>query len=149
MLRRLWLFFFIAGAAALMAPPDLAAQSASSFRADGYIAPHGRSAVTVALQDASRDRSKGALWGGAIGLVGGGILGGISVESESNGVADGGLVEASATGEAVILGALAGAGIGALLGATVFAPAGPRAASAFRVTPLVGLRQTGVIVRLR
>jgi hypothetical protein len=62
---------------------------------------------------------------------------------------DSGLVDAAATGQAVILGAVFGAGIGALLGATVFAPDRPGAASAFSVAPAVGFHGAGIVVRLR
>lgn len=79
-------------------------------------------------QEVRRDRRKGALWGGGIGLVAGGLLGGLTVESDDGD----GLVESAATGEAVVLGALVGAGLGALLGATVFAPSRPMPSGAER-----------------
>lgn len=75
---------------------------------------------------ASPDRTRGALWGGGIGLVAGGLLGGLTVESDEGGDFGGSLVEGAATGEAVVLGALTGAVIGALLGATLFAPSKAR-----------------------
>ncbi len=80
-------------------------------------------------QHVGRDRTRGALWGGGIGLVAGGLLSGLSVGSDDENDGFGGsLVGSAATGEAVILGAVLGAGIGALLGATVFAPSRPSAA---------------------
>jgi len=70
-----------------------------------------------------RDRLRGALWGGGIGLVAGSLLGGLTVGSADGDDGFGGsLAEASATGEAVVLGALVGAVIGAVLGSTAFAP---------------------------
>lgn len=80
-------------------------------------------------RETGRNRTKGALWGGGIGLVAGGILGGLSVQSD-NDAPGASLVESAATGPAVVLGALFGAGIGALLGATVFAPSRPPASGA-------------------
>jgi hypothetical protein len=66
----------------------------------------------------------------------------------------GSLVEASATGEAVVMGALAGAVLGALLGATVVAPAhrldgGTRADSGVSATPITSSAGFGVALRVR
>jgi len=74
-------------------------------------------------QQVGRNRTRGALWGGGIGLVAGGLWGGLTVGSGTEGGFGGSLTESAATGEAVLLGALVGAGMGALLGATIFAPA--------------------------
>ncbi|MDH3208583.1 MAG: hypothetical protein OEO79_18430 [Gemmatimonadota bacterium] len=86
-----------------------------------YFSPgEGVQQSTVELR---RDRVRGALWGGGIGLFAGGILGGLTVGSvEGDDGFGGSLVEASATGEAVVLGALVGAVIGVVLGSTAFAP---------------------------
>lgn len=74
-------------------------------------------------QTGGRRRARGALIGGGIGLVAGGILGGLTVTSDDGGDGFGGsLAEGAATAEAVMLGAVVGAGLGAILGATVFAP---------------------------
>lgn len=77
----------------------------------------------AAPQQVGHNRTRGALWGGGIGLVAGGLLGGLTVGSDDEGDFGGSLTESAATGEAVLLGAVVGAGIGALLGATIFAPA--------------------------
>ena len=56
-----------------------------------------------------------------------------------------GLVSSAATGEAVILGALFGAGLGALLGATVFAPTRTVASGRpYRVAASVSSRGAGL-----
>ena len=56
-----------------------------------------------------------------------------------------GLVSSAATGEAVILGALFGAGVGALLGATVFAPTRTVASGRpYRVAASVSSRGAGL-----
>lgn len=102
---------------------------------------------------ARRNRSRGALWGGGIGLVAGGVLGGLFVSSdEDDGFGDS-LVEGAATGEAVLLGALVGGALGAVLGATVFAPSHAGAvdadsASGFSVWPIASLRTLGFSVRI-
>jgi hypothetical protein len=102
-----------------------------------------------------RDRLRGALWGGGIGLVAGGLLGGLTVESSNGDDGFGGsLVESSATGEAVILGALVGAAIGAVLGSTVFAPAHRedgevRIGSGFSASPLTSRGAVGLMVGFR
>lgn len=70
-------------------------------------------------------RARGALIGGGIGLVAGGLLGGLTVEGDGDDGFGGGLAESAATAEAVVLGAVFGAAIGAVLGATVFAPDRP------------------------
>lgn len=98
-------------------------------------------------------RGRGALWGGGIGLVAGGLLGALSVSSdESDGDFGGSLVESSATGEAVVLGALVGAGIGAVLGATVFAPS-PSAVESnagltLSIVPVAAMDRFGTVVRI-
>jgi len=68
------------------------------------------------------DRSRGALWGGGIGFVTGGLLGGLTATSGDEDDFGSSLTESAVTGEAVLLGAVVGAGIGALLGATLLAP---------------------------
>lgn len=100
--------------------------------------------------DEGRNRLVGGLWGGGIGLVAGGILGGLSVESDADDGGFGGLTEASATGEAVVLGAFVGATIGALLGATVFAPAPRQGApsSNLSATPMASGGAYGLVVRI-
>lgn len=92
-----------------------------------------------------KNRKKGALWGGGIGLVAGGVLAGLSVESEEEGPL-GEIVEAAVTPAAVLVGAVLGAGIGALLGATVFAPShSPASGSAILLAPT----RSGVGARVR
>lgn len=143
--------------AALLAAP-LSAQAGPAALVSGWSA----SAVTVSQpsldtpatpQEAGRNRLKGALWGGGIGLVAGGILGGLSVQSDDDDPGSS-LVDAAATGPAVVLGALVGAGVGALLGATVFAPSRPAPSGAeggmaVLVAPRRAGDGTGVSVGLR
>jgi hypothetical protein len=114
-------------------PAAVAAQPTAS--ASSVLASPPRSSIALEFVDASgpwtqpvgdvaRNRTRGAVWGGGIGLLAGGLLGGLTVQSDDEGDGFGGSpLEGAATGEAVILGAVVGAGIGALLGATVFAPA--------------------------
>ena len=54
----------------------------------------------TAQQEAGRNRAKGALWGGGIGLVAGGILGGLSVQSDDDDGLGSSMVESAATGPA-------------------------------------------------
>lgn len=122
-------------AVALIAGPfRVAAQSATPGSLHGSPALRTTWASEASLPDiwpaappqqVGSDRTRGALWGGGIGLVGGGLLGGLTVGSDDEGGVGGSLTESAATGEAVLLGAMVGAGIGALLGATIFAPAHP------------------------
>jgi hypothetical protein len=101
-------------------------------------------------EENGRRRGRGALWGAGIGLVAGGLLAGLSVETEDDTGLGGGLTEASATGEAVVLGAVVGAGIGALLGATIFAPSGSeRGESRVSVTPIALTRGVALRVDIR
>ena len=98
-----------------------------------------------------RARVRGALIGGGIGLVAGGVLGGLSVSSDADEGFGGSLVESAATAEAVMLGAVVGAGVGVILGATVFAPAkrvAPTAAFRSTRTSGSGLNTSGRQVRL-
>jgi hypothetical protein len=97
------------------------------------------------LQAVGRNRSRGALWGGGIGLVAGGLLGGLTATSADEGDFGSSLAESAITGEAVLLGAVVGAGIGALLGATVFAPA-HRLASGDRVGVTFSVHRSGPTV---
>lgn len=60
----------------------------------------------LAFQSVERNRGKGALWGAGLGLVAGGVL----------------AAEDGAPPWGVVIGALMVAGLGAVLGATVFAP---------------------------
>lgn len=95
-------------------------------------------------------RRRGALWGAGIGLVAGGILGGLSVQSDDEDGYGAGLAEAAATGAAVVLGAILGAGLGAVLGATVFAPSTSLAAGhEMRVAPMVAPHGLGLRLHLR
>lgn len=96
------------------------------------------------------NRGRGALWGAGIGLVAGGLLGALTLESDGDGDIGSGLADAAATGEALVFGALVGAGIGALLGATVFAPSrSPADERALRLTPTVGWDRVGLRARIR
>ena len=95
-------------------------------------------------------RRRGALWGAGIGLVAGGVLGGLSVQSDDEDGYGAGLAEAAATGAAVVLGAILGAGLGAVLGATVFAPSTSLPAGhAMRVAPMVAPHGVGLHLRVR
>lgn len=137
----------------LLAAAPLAAQSrptASSMAWRANVTPsfYADGVDTSPPQLAERNRGKGALWGGAVGLVAGGLLGAASVESDDDDGFGGSLVESAATGEAVVIGALVGAGLGALLGATVFAPTrtstSSNGAMAIRVSPESQGEETGV-----
>jgi len=136
----------VSGMALIALSSPLAAQSVVDVSYHASAVLPARTSVDLPRQEAEKNRTKGAVWGGAIGLVAGGILGGVSVDSDSG---DSGLTESAATGEAVVLGAVLGAGIGALLGATLFAPDRPSSERAFSVAPLVGIHAAGVVVRLR
>lgn len=115
------------GAAAQSAQPDRGDAGALAARpSDGWERLVVPTAWGEAPQQVGPDRARGALWGGGIGLVAGALLGGLTAQSGDEGDGLGGtLVESAATGEAVVFGAVLGAGIGALLGATVFAPSKP------------------------
>ena len=75
-----------------------------------------------------KNRGKGALIGGAVGLVAGAIIGAATSGdcagdcSDPYGVGGDGLVESAAKGEGAVLGGLIFGGIGAGVGAMVFAP---------------------------
>ena len=73
-------------------------------------------------QAVGHDRRRGAFWGGGIGFVAGGLLGGLTATSGDEDDFGSSLTESAVTGEAVLLGAVVGAGIGALVGATLLAP---------------------------
>ena len=94
-----------------------------SFQAPGAWAAAALDRGPTPPQEVGRNRTRGALWGGGIGLVAGGLLGGLTVGLDDEDGFGGSVTESAATGEAVLLGAVVGAGIGALLGSTIFAPA--------------------------
>lgn len=131
MYPRVCLGVAVLAVASIAGPFDAAAQSAAPSAFYGSVALRNTRVSEAALPDAwpaspqqvERDRTRGALWGGGIGLVGGGLLGGLTVGSDDESGLGGSLTESAATGEAVLFGAVVGAGIGALLGATIFAPA--------------------------
>ena len=138
MSRRIFLALAVSVAASIAGSSRAAAQSVQPGPTVTTLAAQGLAraelpdawVIRQAAQQTGRNRTRGALWGGGIGLVAGGILGGVTVGSDDEDGFGGSLVESAATGEAVILGAVVGAGIGALLGATLFAPSR-------RATPVV------------
>lgn len=119
--------------------------------------PPGFRPVTAALGDPpappqespGKNRTKGALWGGGIGLVAGGLLAALTIQTDEGG-AVGDVVEDALTPVAVVMGAVGGAAIGALLGATVFAPSrdAPRTSDLVVGPDRSGVR-AGVRLRVR
>jgi hypothetical protein len=129
--RPIFLWLAVSTIASMVGSPGAAAQSLHPDFTAGAVGLQPLAAAEVhdarpigqaAPQQAGPDRIRGALWGGGIGLVAGGLLGGLTAGSDDDGGFGDSLVESAATGEAVLLGAVGGAVIGALLGATVFAP---------------------------
>lgn len=109
------------GAAGQSAQPS-SKELAAALRILVESGPDSPSIWQAPPQQVGRNRTRGAMWGGGIGLVAGGLVGGLSADADDGGGFDGSLTESAATGEAVLLGAVVGAGIGALLGATILAP---------------------------
>lgn len=100
-------------------------------------------------QSPGKNRAKGALWGGGIGLVSGGLLAALTIRSDEGG-AVGDFVEDALTPAAVVAGALGGAAIGALLGATIFAPSRDASgASSLVLAPGRSTVRAGVRLRVR